>query len=656
MCGIYGVIETDGPRTVIASTLARMGSVIEHRGPDDFGHYDGGAVGLGMRRLSVIDLAGGHQPMTNEDESIWLVMNGEIYNYRELRNLLEKRGHRFRTNSDTEVVVHLYEDEGVDVFGNLRGMFGLAIWDTKRERLILARDRVGEKPLYFCRGPQRLLFASELKSILQVEDLPRRLDLEALQEYLALGYVPAPLSLLQGIQKLVPGHYLVYEKGQVATYQYWDVPCDHVEEHSEEQWAERVRAKLLETVESQLISDVPLGAFLSGGIDSSTIVAAMTHLTGRAVKTYSIGYGGDQSYYNELPYAKLIANKFGTDHHEIVVRPEVSDLLPKLIWHLDEPIADSACLTTFLVSRLARESVTVILSGVGGDELFGGYRRYLGDSFHRWYRVLPFAVRRSLIPALLRKIPQDRTSAGKDYARYAAAFSKTAEMDPVNRYMSYVTLLSPQAQASLLAPALQKDADAVNAAAAALRRYFQNRRERDALNQTLYVDLKTSLPDDLLALTDRMSMAASIECRAPLVDYQLIELASRMPSRLKVRGFSLKYLLKKAVAPWLPREILFRKKRGFGAPLGGWLRHELRPLVRDLLSEQQIRKRGLFQWSAVNQLIRAHEEQVSDHTDHIFALIALELWCQVYLDGAFPLPSSASAERAKLEQTSNPLR
>jgi len=633
MCGIYGVMDLEKRGTPLAPILALMGGVIEHRGPDDSGQYEGRGIGLGMRRLSIIDVAGGHQPMTNEDQSVWLVMNGEIYNYRELRTELEKKGHHFRTNSDTEVIVHLYEDEGVKFFKFLRGMFGLALWDTKRERLVLGRDRLGEKPLYFRREPQRFSFASEMKSILKVGDVPRQLDLSALQEYLALGYVPAPLSILEGIEKLLPGHYLVAENGVVSTQEYWNVPFCQTEERSEEDWIEQVREKLLETIKAQLVSDVPLGAFLSGGIDSSTIVSAMARLTGRAVKTYSIGYGGDQSYYNELPYAKLVSREFATDHHEIVVSPDVTELLPKLIWHLDEPIADSACLTTYLVSRLARESVTVILSGVGGDELFGGYRRYLGESIHRWYGLLPGAARRTIIPALLRRIPQDRSSAWKDYARYAAAFTKTADAEPVTRYMSYVTMFSPDVQAGLLATDRNNGANGNLLATRALQHYFDDCPDADALDRTIYVDLKTSLPDDLLALTDRMSMAASVECRAPLVDYQLVELASRIPSRLKVRGLSLKYLLKKAVAPWLPKEVTTRKKRGFGAPVGGWLRKELQPLVSELLSEEQVRGRGLFHWPAIQQLVKSHEEQRVDHTDHIFALIALEVWCRVYLDG-----------------------
>jgi len=632
MCGIYGLLEPDSRSADREENLLRMGHVIQHRGPNDHGHYLGQGIGLGMRRLSIIDLAGGHQPITNEDETVWVVLNGEIYNFPELRKSLEQKGHVFRTRTDTEVIVHLYEDVGLELFKHLRGMFGLALWDAKRRQLVIGRDRIGEKPLFVRREPSRFLFASELKSILQIDEVPRRLNMRALEEYLALGYVPAPLTLFDGIEAVLPGHYLLVKDGVVTDCEYWDVPESGDDHRSEAEWIEVVREKFLETVKAQLISDVPLGAFLSGGIDSSTIVAATARLTSQPVKTYSIGYDGDDSYYNELSYAKAVADAFETDHHEIVVRPEVSDLLPKLIWHMDQPIADSACLTTYLVSRFASESVTVILSGVGGDELFGGYRRYLGDSLRKWHRLLPSPLRRSLLPALLKRVPQDRGSAWKDYARYAAAFMKTAELPAVERYISYVTLLSPQSQRDLLLRDSETASLSENSAAAALQTYFGRRSQGDDLNRIMYADLKTSLPDDLLALTDRMSMAASIECRAPLVDYQLIELANRIPSSMKIRGFTMKYLLKKVVAPWLPREVIHRKKRGFGAPLGSWLRRDLQPMVSELLSEEPVRRRGLFHWPAVKELLTAHQEQRSDHTDHLFALIALEIWCRVYLD------------------------
>jgi asparagine synthase (glutamine-hydrolysing) len=631
MCGICGFLDSTQTEQSKRDSLRKMCGIISHRGPDDEGHYISGDVALGMRRLSIIDLAHGHQPISNEDETVWIVLNGEIYNFQSLRDELESKGHRFRTRTDTEVIVHLYEEAGLDLFRRLRGMFALALWDTKRQKLILGRDRIGEKPLYFRREPRRFLFASELKSLLQADDVPRKLNFSALREYLSLGYVPAPLSMLDGIEKLLPGHYLVVDQEGVEDHQYWDVPFGQPEKLSEEEWIERTRAKLLETVRMQLVSDVPLGAFLSGGLDSSTIVAAMAQMTGRPVKTYSIGYEGEHTYYNELPFAKVVAQAFGTDHHEIVVRPEVSELLPKLVWHLDEPVADSACLTTYLVSKLARQSVSVILSGVGGDELFGGYRRYLGDSMVRYYRHLPGPLRRKWLPALLARIPQDRHSLWKDYARYAAAFVNSAELDPASRYIEYVTLFPPQAQGKLLMDGATKSG-AGAFTASPLRSYFNHCRDPDDLNRIIYADLKTSLADDLLAMTDRMSMAASIECRAPLVDFELIELASHMPSHLKVRGFQMKYLMKRAVAPWLPREILDRKKRGFGAPMGAWLRKDIQPMVSELLSEEATRKRGLFSWPAIQQLLADHSAERKDYTDQLFSLVMLELWLQSYVD------------------------
>ena len=586
-----------------------------------------------MRRLSIIDLSGGHQPISNESETVWVILNGEIYNFQELRAELERSGHVFKTHTDTEVVVHLYEEVGLEFLKRLRGMFGVALWDVPRSRLVLARDRLGKKPLYVWKSPERLLFASEIKSILQDDAVPRHLDYHALGEYLALGYVPAPLTMFEEIEKVLPGHYLVIENGRIVDREYWDVRFDPVEDCSEQEWVERVREKLLEAVRLRLISDVPLGAFLSGGIDSSAVVAAMARLTDRAVKTYSIGFEGEDGYYNELPYARIVAKAFATDHHEIIVRPEVADLLPRLIYHLDEPIADSAFITTYLVSRLARESVTVILSGVGGDELFGGYRRYLGDGLRRYYQWLPRGVRQKWLPAMLARLPQDRHTGWKNYVRYANAFLKTAELDPVRRYMSYVTVFSPEVRAVMLREPAAGPSDGHECFSEVLAKYFERCHTADNLHQNIYVDLKTSLPDDLLALTDKMSMAASIECRAPFIDHELVELTSRIPSHFKVRRLTMKYLLKKVLEPWLPAEILRRRKRGFGAPVGAWLRGDLDTLVRETLSEEQVKQRGLFDPRVVRQIIASHQAQSSDHTDHLLALICLELWCRIFLDG-----------------------
>jgi len=634
MCGIYGVAELRPGRRIDEGVLNSMGRVMIHRGPNDHGHYRSEGIAIGMRRLSIIDVEGGHQPIPNEDKTVWAVCNGEIYNFKELRVELEARGHVFRCNSDTEVIVHLYEEEGLDLFKRLRGMFAVALWDAGRSRLVLARDRLGKKPLYVCREAHRILFASEMKSLLEVSQNPRTLNMQALQEYLALGYVPAPFTLFERTEKLLPGHYMVIERGRVREQQYWDVPTGPIEMRSEEEWVERVREKLLESIRIRLVSDVPLGAFLSGGIDSSAIVGAMAGMIGEPVKTYSIGFEGGDRFYNELPYARTVAKAFATDHHEIIVRPDMAQLLPKLIWHLDEPIADSAFVTTYLVAKLARESVTVILSGVGGDELFGGYRRYLGNHVARYYNWLPSIVRKKLVPSFLAALPQDRHSSLKNYIRYADAFVKSAEASPALQYMSYVTLFSSASQNALLRAGLGNESEGQNGfASGVMKRYFGAHPELTGLGQLIYADLKTSLADDLLALTDKMTMAASIECRAPFVDHELVEMAASIPDSLKIRGFSMKYLLKKVVKPWIPPEILHRKKRGFGAPIGSWMRNDLGPLLDNLLSKDQVKKRGLFNPAIVGDLVAKHKAQKSDYTDQLLALINLELWCQIYMDG-----------------------
>jgi asparagine synthase (glutamine-hydrolysing) len=633
MCGICGILDLNHNGAPQRDALERMCQIIAHRGPDDEGHFFADGLAMGMRRLSIIDLSGGHQPISNEDGTVSVINNGEIYNYLELREYLLKKGHVFRTNSDTEVLVHLYEQDGLDFVKRLRGMFALALWDAPRQRLVLARDRVGKKPLYIYREPHRLFFASEIKSILVAGNVPREIDAQALREYLALGYVPAPRTMFAGIEKILPGHLMIIEAGTVHQREYWDPPFDSQEDRSEQDWIEQVRAKLLESVRIRLISDVPLGAFLSGGIDSSSVVAAMAQFSNRPVKTYSIGFQGEDKFYNELPYARAVADAFHTDHHEIVVRPDVADLLPKLIWHLDEPIADSAFFTTYLVSKLARESVAVILSGVGGDELFGGYRRYLGEAISRYYRLVPGALRKHVLPALIDYLPQDRHSSWKNNIRYASAFIKTAQLDPISRYMSYVNIFPATLRSRLLQQAWQPDSSSSELASEVLSGYFARCHSKDDVNRIMYADIKTSLTDDLLALTDKTSMAASIECRAPFVDQELIELAGKIPSSAKIRGLKMKHLLKKVVEPWLPKEILNRKKRGFGAPVGAWMRNDLQPLVDDMLSETQIKKRGLFEWRVVQEVIASHRAQHSDHTDHLLALVSLEQWCRIFLDG-----------------------
>jgi asparagine synthase (glutamine-hydrolysing) len=626
MCGIHGILDLTGAPAPV-DALSRMGQVTRHRGPDDEGMHHDGALAIGMRRLSVIDIAGGHQPLCNEDGTLWLVANGEIYNYRELSRGLIAQGHRLRTASDCETLLHLYEQHGDDFLANVNGMFAFALWDSRRRRLLLGRDRLGIKPLYLWNDGRRLIFASEAKAILNVPGVPTRLDHAALGSYLSVGYVPAPQSIFLGVRKLPPATLLIAEQGRVTERRYWRVP-DRIDTATDEAtWVRRVRARLEEAVRAQMVSDVPVGAFLSGGIDSSAVVAFMSAHSDRPVKTYSIGFDGGEAeaYYNELPHARRVAKLFGTDHHEIRVRPDVVALLPRLLWHMDEPIADSAFITTFLVSEFARREVTVILSGVGGDELFAGYRRYLGSHLQQRFERLPSGMRRAMA-ALGARLPSDRHSPFLNTMRLAKGFLASAGLPLDERYRSYVEVFDEGTAAEMLLAA--RDASVHPLAAA-----FADAEGGDDLNRMLAVDAATQLPDDLLLLTDKMSMAVSLECRVPLLDHELFELAAAIPQSVKLRGGRLKHVMKAALADVLPQDILRRRKRGFGTPMGAWFKGALAPLLRQLLSRESIARRGLFRHSAVAALIEAHAANRVDGTDRLLALLNFEVWARLYLDG-----------------------
>jgi len=629
VCGIYGILELDGSAAA-AESLRPMGRLTVHRGPDDEGSYVNGPLAMGMRRLSIIDVAGGHQPLSNEDQTLWLVANGEIYNYRELRATLEAQGHRFQTGSDCETILHLYAQHGDEFLGLLNGMFAFALWDVRRRRLLVGRDRLGIKPLYLWNDGRRLVFASEAKAILALPGVGAELDRGALASYLGMGYVPAPQSIFRGVRKLPPATLLAAEGGMVAQRCYWRMPSDVDVQPSEDEWVARVRARIEESVRMQMVSDVPIGAFLSGGIDSSAVVAFMAAHSDRPVKTYAIGFGGGtaETYYNELPYARQVAQLFGTDHHEIVVRPDVVSLLPSLLWHMDEPVADTAFITTYLVSQFARRDVTVILSGVGGDELFGGYRRYLGGHYQAQFNRLPRGLRRAA-SALGERLPSDRHSPLLNALRFAKGFLSTAGLPLEERYRSYVEVFADDVVAELLHAPRGSDDDPVAAA-------FRSAPGADELNRMLAVDAQTQLPDDLLLLTDKMSMAVSLECRVPLLDHELVELAARIPEQIKIRNGRLKHVLKRALQPTLPANILHRKKRGFGTPMGAWLKGDLAPLVAELLSAETVRARGLFRHAEIAKLIAAHAANRVDGTDRLLALLNLEIWSRIYLDQRTP--------------------
>lgn len=626
MCGIYGIIHLDGGPADPA-LMAAMGAVTAHRGPDDHGWHRDGSCVIGMRRLSIIDLAGGHQPLTNEDETIWLVCNGEVYNFRELREELAAAGHRFRTGSDCEVLVHGYEEWGDGFVHRLNGMYNFALWDGTRRRLLIGRDRIGVKPLYWRMDGRRLAFATEAKALLELPGVSAEVDVTSLGSYLNLGYVSAPRSLFAGTAKLPPATLLVVEGGKCRQEPYWAPPARAAQGLSEEEWVERIGAGIDRAVERQMVADVPIGAFLSGGIDSSAVVAAMAAVSPRPVKTYAIGFGGSavDNFYNELPYARRVAELFGTDHHEIVVRPDVAGLLPRLLWHLDEPMADTAFITTYLVSEFARREVTVILSGVGGDELFGGYRRYLGNHYAERFARLPAPVR-GLAKGVGRLLPADRHSKWLNRARLAKGFLASADLSFEERYRGYLQIMERSLAGRLM------NGSAASATWDPLAEAFAASGQDDPCNHMLAVDMASQLPDDLLLLTDKMSMAVSLECRVPLLDHELLEMAATMPEGVKIRGGVLKAAMKKALAGRLPADILHRAKRGFGTPMGAWLKGELSQLLDGVLAPRAIRARGLFDPAVVARLVADHRSQRQDYTDALLALLNFEIWARIFLD------------------------
>jgi asparagine synthase (glutamine-hydrolysing) len=588
-----------------------------------------GHVGLGHTRLAVIDRSpGAAQPMPNEDGSLHIVFNGEIYNYRALQEQVVARGHQLHSRSDTEAILHLYEDDGLRCVDYLRGMFAFAIWDGSQRRLLLARDRVGKKPLFYYHDAGRFIFGSEVKALLAHPDAPRALNVAALPYYLAHGYVPAPDTMFAGIKQVPPGHVLIVESGDVHAAPYWHWPLGgmgELEELGEEEWAGRVLDSLRDAVRARLVSDVPLGAFLSGGLDSSLIVALMAQLLDEPVKTFAIGFSGEPSF-NELDYARQVAQRFGTDHHEFVVRPDAVDLLPALVRHYDEPFADSSAIPTYLVAQLTREHVTVALTGDGGDELFAGYERFAAARLAECYRRLPGLLRQA-VSGVVHHLPE--STAYRGFARRARRFVDAADLPLAERYLNWVGLFSADMRQALLSP--HPDLAAANVLAD-YRAHFEQAAGLGLVNQLLYVNATTYLPGDLLVKTDRVTMAHGLEARCPFLDQELIGLVAGIPTALKLRGMTTKYILKRAAERLLPREIVHRPKHGFGVPVGRWFRQELRGYVHDVLLSPRARQRGYFDPAAVERLIDQHQRGQRDRGHQLWTLLAFELWHRTYLD------------------------
>lgn len=625
MCGICGVFEYKEHRPVDSRVLGNMLDVIKHRGPDDEGTYVHHDLAIGMRRLSIIDLAGGKQPMTNEDGSVVVVFNGEIYNYIELAEQLRQRGHRLKTVSDTEVIAHLYEEDGEACMQHFRGMFGVAIWDTRRQKLMLIRDRMGIKPIYYTQVGDRLIFGSEIKSILQHPDVQVYPDLEAVGNYLSLRYIPAPQTMFKNIKSLPPGHILVCDASGVRVEPYWDVPFPERPNghHSEEEYAEELERLLHESVRLRLRSDVPFGAFLSGGVDSSTIVALMSQIMQEPVKTFSVGFRRAGNGTDELPYARQVADLFKTDHHEIVIGPgDFIDMAEKVIWHMDQPIADQATVATYMLSHLAAQKVKMVLTGEGGDELFAGYARYRGEQLSPLFAHLPdFA--KSAVLASSAQLPGLR--------RAKLALYALTQPTEVDRFTSWFALFNRDAKAAVMTPELTRALNG-NSAEAVFGRQLMQTDAAIPLNRMLYVDTKFWLPDYLLLRGDKLSMAASLEARLPLLDHKLVEFAASLPPELKLKGSMHKYLLKKVSRKWLPTAIVDRKKAGFPIPIADWFRNQARPFVHDMLSPTALQRRGLFDVNYVSRLVAEHDSGFADHCVLLWGLISVEIWYRIFVD------------------------
>ncbi len=628
MCGICGILNLDGA-PVSADVLAAMNAMLIHRGPDQGREILRGACGLANRRLAILDLSpSGALPMCSADDTITMAYNGEVYNFPELKSTLEKQGYSFHSGSDAEAVIELYRRLGPDFVTHLRGMFALALWDAPNRTLVLARDRLGKKPLYLYQDARRLIFASEIKALLRHPDVPRRAARDRTPLLLAYGYVPAPQTFFEGIQMLPPGHVLVCRDGAIRTHAYWQPPAmAGSDPHARaETYLDELRATLEESVRLRLLSDVPLGAFLSGGLDSSLIVAYMARHTPGRVKTFAIGFSGEESF-DETPHARRVADYLGTEHHEFIVEPNAIDLLPFLVWHHDQPFADSSAIPTYLVSKHTRDYVTVALSGDGGDELFAGYERFYAANLAARYRRLPAPIR-TAIGAAAGLLPEATSYRG--IAQRVRRFVDGATLPPAEAYFSWVRLFDDEQIANLLSDGLTTSPTAHFAA------HFNPGDSRDFTAQLLDVNLTTYLPDDLLIKADRASMAASLETRAPFLDHTLVELAARIPSNLKLRGQTTKLILKQAAAGILPDDIIHRPKHGFGVPVGRWFRADLRDYARDILLDPGTLARGYFREPAVRQLLNEHTSGQRNHGQRIWTLLTFEWWHRLFMDPATP--------------------
>lgn len=626
MCGIAGFIETDRNASIEEREilLDKMCKIITHRGPDEQGTTVEGRAALGMRRLSIIDLKGGQQPIYSQDGSKFIVFNGEIYNYRELKSELESLGYKFRTNSDTETIIHAYDEFGAGCLNKLRGMFAFAIWDTRDESLFIARDRVGKKPLFYSLlANGNFVFGSELKSLLTHGEISKNIDYSALDAYLTFGYVPEEFCIFTGVDKLQPGHFLLFKDGKVKTEQFWDFKYEEIlEAKSEAELAEELRAKIKDAVKVRLVSEVPLGAFLSGGVDSSAVVGMMSQILDRPVKTFSIGFNEDT--FSELKYARIAAKHFGTEHHEFVVTPDLVETIDELVWHFDEPFSDPSAMPTYMVAKMASEYVTVVLSGDGGDELFAGYTRYLIDKKRSGLGSLPKALRQGLMQPISEALPHG--ARGKN-------FLYNTSLDSIDRYIDSVSQFGRLKKSSLYSEKFKEKLVGMRSGEEVFRALASSVSTGNPVDNLLYLDSKTYLPGDILTKVDRMSMATSLEARVPLLDQELVDFVTqKIPTSLKLKGDITKHIFKKSLEGLVPKEIIYREKQGFGVPIGEWINDQLKDQIRETLVEKKTLERGYFDPKYIKLLLDEHSKGRRDHSHPLWVLWMLELWHRRFID------------------------
>ena len=629
MCGIAGILQFDGSN-VSKPILQAMTRVLSHRGPDGEGFYISGPVGLGHRRLAIIDLSpAGIQPICNEDQTIWIIYNGEIYNFKDIRQELQQRGHCFHSNTDTEVIVHAYEEWGYECLSHFNGMFAFALWDAKRKKLWLARDRLGVKPLFYCHEPNFFLFGSEIKALLEYPQVNRQVDYQALAYFLGLNYTPAPCTLFKSIRQLMPGNYAVVDENNKMTItEYWDVKYqENLPHRSENELIEQFNSLLEDSVRIRLVSDVPFGAFLSGGVDSSSVAYWMAHNLNEPLKTFTIGF--DEESFDELPFAREVATSINSDHHEKIVQADAAAILPKLVWHAEEPTADSSMVAVYYLSQMTRQFVTMVQSGDGADEILAGYETYQANNLRKLYRAIPALLRTKVFQPLIKALPVSDAKVSMDAK--LRRFTQGTEISNEAAHGAWRMVFNAEDREQLLAP-IWKHKEAHSDFLEFYREYFAKTNAKKALNRMLYVDTRFYLPNDMLVKVDRMSMAHGLESREPYLDYRLVEFAASLPPNFKLRHFhQKKYLLKASMRGKLPAEVIWRKKAGFNVPNARWIKGELKPFVMDHLSDRVIRQMGILEPTAVQKLLDDHFSGKSENSHQIWCLLTLSLWWQQFI-------------------------